>query len=479
MKILNYRIKNIRGISELEGNLDGRSVYVIGQNGIGKSSFIQAIFLACKIFGNKPYVKVGEDKGIVQLQLGESNSVEYTIERAFTASGSAVLTVRDSKGKALTKIGGLTPQKWLDQLLGTSMYYLSEFLEQDPKKQVKMFKEWFKIDTTELDEKYQKTYDKRTDEGREELRLKKVVEGHHYGYDDTKTYAEKKDITEISKELVAINQIENEKLAKEKEFEAQKELQQKAIEEHKIKMDNASKVEEEYENGIKACKEEIERLEARIREQKNKMENLVIAKDNHVSNAANYGRDLTGLRENLENMIEKSTKEIEAIEIPKKEAIEEKIKKAEEHNVKVDEVKKYSADVKALHEQEKVYRDLTEELKEIEKERAKKLEEANIPVPGLTFDENSLIYEDKPLIKDVVNDAKITEVLLTLLLRTNQQESKKTGEDRLSIFRLNGGELDDNTFKEIMKVVEEEGGSVFVEIPDSEAEDIEIKYIEE
>ena len=53
MKILTYEIKNVRGIDEMKGQLDGKSVYVVGKNGSGKSSFIQAIFLAFKLFGGQ------------------------------------------------------------------------------------------------------------------------------------------------------------------------------------------------------------------------------------------------------------------------------------------------------------------------------------------------------------------------------------------------------------------------------------------
>lgn len=462
----------------MNGNLDGKSVYVIGKNGTGKSSFIQAIFLACKLFGNKPYVKVGEDKGIVKLQLGEGNEVEYSVERAFTAGGDAVLTIRDAKGKALKSVGGLTPQKWLDQLMGTSMYYLSEFLEYDPKKQVKLFKEWFKIDTTKLDKQYQETYDKRTEEGREELRLKKVVERHHYRYDDVKKYAEKKDITKISKELVEINQLENDKRIKDKEIIIAVESKQEEIQTLKEKKESTDLFVENTKLEIANHEKEIQEMRDRIELLTEKRINLNAAIDDRLEQSKSFDKDLAALESDLETIRADGEKELEAIVIPNKEDIEVKIKKAEEFNSTVDEVKKYSEDLKALHAKEKDYRDLTVKLQDIEKLRKQKLEEANVPVPGLTFDENSLIYEDKPFIKDVINDAKIAEVLLTLLLRTNQQETKKTGEDKLSIFRLNGGDLTDSTFKSIMDVVEAEGGEVFVEIPDDEAEDIEIKFIE-
>mgnify|MGYP000871553405 FL=1 len=450
MKILTYEIKNVRGIDEMKGQLDGKSVYVVGKNGSGKSSFIQAIFLAFKLFGNKPYLKKGEDKGQVKVQIG-NETIEYTIERTFTESGDTILVVKDSKGKKIQ-----TPQKFLDNLLGTSMYYLSEFLEADPKKQVKLFKEWFNINTDELDKKYKETYDKRHIEGMEETRLKKVVEGYHYTYDDQKKYAKEKDVTELSQKLVAINQIENEQIAKGTEV---KSIEDK-IEEKTRLINTYEQNEIRYEQEIKDMEEKIGRLKTKIKKTKKsrEVESVVTTK---------LGKELTQAKEAYA-----------AIEVPDKIEIEEELAEVSEWNKTVAHVAKYTADLLSLQAQEKVYRDLTEELREIEKAKKKKLEDAEIPVEGLSFDENTLIYEDKPLVKDVVNDAKIAEVILTLLLRTNKNQQEKTGEDKLSIFRLNGGDLTDSTFNAIMAIVQKEDGEVFVEIPDDDQEEMAIKFIE-
>lgn len=450
MKILTYEIKNVRGIDEMKGQLDGKSVYVVGKNGSGKSSFIQAIFLAFKLFGNKPYLKKGEDKGQVKVQIG-NETIEYTIERTFTESGDTVLVVKDSKGKKIQ-----TPQKFLDNLLGTSMYYLSEFLEADPKKQVKLFKEWFNIDTDELDKKYKETYDKRHIEGMEETRLKKVVEGYHFTYDDQKKYAQEKDVTELSQKLVAINQIENNKKAKATEIETLEKEQQQG--EAIVQRYNLN--EDEYIREIKELNAKIAALTQKGIDDKKKQEAQI-----------EVNKELS------KKIIEKKA-EHEKLEVPDKTQIEEDLETVTEWNKKVAQVNKYTEDLKRLQAQEKIYRDLSVDLEDIKKEKAKKLEEAEIPVEGLSFDENTLIYEDKPLVKDVVNDAKIAEVILTLLLRTNKNQQEKTGEDKLSIFRLNGGDLTDSTFNAIMAIVQKEDGEVFVEIPDDDQEEMAIKFIE-
>jgi len=450
MKILTYEIKNVRGIDEMKGQLDGKSVYVVGKNGSGKSSFIQAIFLAFKLFGNKPYLKKGEDKGQVKVQIG-NETIEYTIERTFTESGDTVLVVKDSKGKKIQ-----TPQKFLDNLLGTSMYYLSEFLEADPKKQVKLFKEWFNIDTDALDNKYKETYDKRHIEGMEETRLKKVVEGYHFTYDDQKKYAKEKDVTELSQKLVAINQVENEYVAKQKEVEG--------IEE---KIEDKTRRIAIYETNAIQAKQEIADMEAKIAKLKVQ-----------ISDSEENKKVEENLRVKLATELETVKAEYEAMELPDKTEIESELAEVSEWNKKVAQVNKYTEDLKRLQAQEKIYRDLSVDLEDIKKEKVKKLEEAEIPVEGLSFDENTLIYEDKPLVKDVVNDAKIAEVILTLLLRTNKNQQEKTGEDKLSIFRLNGGDLTDSTFNAIMAIVQKEDGEVFVEIPDDDQEEMAIKFIE-
>lgn len=450
MKILTYEIKNVRGIDEMKGQLDGKSVYVVGKNGSGKSSFIQAIFLAFKLFGNKPYLKKGEDKGQVKVQIG-NETIEYTIERTFAESGDTILVVKDAKGKKIQ-----TPQKFLDNLLGTSMYYLSEFLEADPKKQVKLFKEWFNIDTDALDKKYKETYDKRHIEGMEETRLKKVVEGYHYTYDDQKKYATEKDVTELSQKLVAINQIENNKKAKATEIETLEKEQQQG--EATVQRYNLN--EDEYIREIKELNAKIAALTQKGIDDKKKQEAQI-----------EVNKELS------KTIIEKKA-EHEKLEVPDKTQIEKDLETVTEWNKTVAHVAKYTADLLSLQAQEKVYRDLTVELTEIDKAKKKKLEDAEIPVEGLSFDENTLIYEDKPLVKDVVNDAKIAEVILTLLLRTNKNQQEKTGEDKLSIFRLNGGDLTDSTFNAIMAIVQKEDGEVFVEIPDDDQEEMAIKFIE-
>lgn len=450
MKILTYEIKNVRGISELKGQLDGKSVYVVGKNGSGKSSLIQSIFLAFKIFGNKPYLKAGEDKGQVKIQLG-NESVEYTVERTFTDDGNSVLMVKDAKGKKIT-----SPQKFLDNLLGTSMYYLSEFLEADPKKQVKLFKEWFNIDTDELDKEHKTIYDERHLEGQEETRLKKVVEGYHFTYDDQKKYAEEKDATELSKQLVAINQVENDKKAKDKAIETLEKEQEDGDE----YVDRLNADESRFEK-------EIKELEQKIKEAK---ERIVLTQNNR--------NGMVEKNKELSKKIIELKAEYEKIEVPDKTKVEEDLETVTDWNKKVAQVAKYSEDLKKLQDQEQKRRDLTAQLLDNEKAKKKKLEEAQIPVPGLSFDENSLIYEDKPLVKDVINDAKIAEIILTLLLRTNKQQQEKTGEDKLSIFRLNGGDLTDSTFNSIMQIVKEEEGEIFVEVPDDDEEEMTIKFIE-
>ena len=446
MKILTYEIKNVRGIDEMKGQLDGKSVYVVGKNGSGKSSFIQAIFLAFKLFGNKPYLKKGEDKGQVKVQIG-NETIEYTIERTFAESGDTILVVKDAKGKKIQ-----TPQKFLDNLLGTSMYYLSEFLEADPKKQVKLFKEWFNIDTDELDKKHKETYDKRHIEGMEETKNKKVVEGYHYTYDDQKKYATEKDVTELSQKLVAINQIENNKKAKATEIETLEKEQQQG--EATVQRYNLN--EDEYIREIKELNAKIAALTQKGIDDKKKQEAQI-----------EVNKELS------KTIIEKKA-EHEKLEVPDKTQIEKDLETVTEWNKTVAHVAKYTADLLSLQAQEKVYRDLTVELTEIDKAKKKKLEDAEIPVEGLSFDENTLIYEDKPLVKDVVNDAKIAEVILTLLLRTNKNQQEKTGEDKLSIFRLNGGDLTDSTFNAIMAIVQKEDGEVFVEIPDDDQEEMAI-----
>lgn len=68
MKVTKLKIKNLYGIEELD--LDGKSIELVGSNGVGKSSVLDAIRLALTNNSKRKYiVKKGETEEAFMLNL--------------------------------------------------------------------------------------------------------------------------------------------------------------------------------------------------------------------------------------------------------------------------------------------------------------------------------------------------------------------------------------------------------------------------
>ena len=75
MKVTKLKIKNLYGIEEL--NLDGKSIELVGSNGVGKSSVLDAIRLALTNNSKRKYiVKKGETEGSVYVELDNGITID-------------------------------------------------------------------------------------------------------------------------------------------------------------------------------------------------------------------------------------------------------------------------------------------------------------------------------------------------------------------------------------------------------------------
>jgi DNA repair exonuclease SbcCD ATPase subunit len=128
--------------------MDGKSVTVEGKNGVGKSSFIDAIWIALtgKDIPEEP-IKKGEDSAKIGLTIKSDDGSQFIVERKFTKSGGT-LTVR-TEDSANFK----SPQKFLDDRIGKISFDPFEFVNMQPREQKKFLMELLGIDLNEIDSK--------------------------------------------------------------------------------------------------------------------------------------------------------------------------------------------------------------------------------------------------------------------------------------------------------------------------------------
>lgn len=170
MKLLRLQVRNIMRVSELDLNLEGHHLVLIGgKNGQGKTSAIQALLMAlCGKRGmDFPEVplKDGEREGSILIATDGDDELQdlngFTIEMKFrrTRGGKIDQTfeVRDSTGDEAP-----TPRAILDRLFNLRALDPLEFEKSKPKDRVNLIRQMLGLDFSELDTEYAETFTERT-----------------------------------------------------------------------------------------------------------------------------------------------------------------------------------------------------------------------------------------------------------------------------------------------------------------------------
>lgn len=139
MKIVSLRAENFKKLIAIDLTPDGNIVQISGKNGAGKSSVLDAIESAL-VGGGKGELRKGTEKGKVILDLGS-----FTITRTFSGENQYL--------KVATKDGfeKKSPQKFLDELMGTISFDPLNFANADSKKQRQILLEFTGLDLDEIE----------------------------------------------------------------------------------------------------------------------------------------------------------------------------------------------------------------------------------------------------------------------------------------------------------------------------------------
>lgn len=218
MKVEAIKIKNWKAISEENLTINGNNVYVTGMNGVGKSSFIDAVFkiISGKDLPTKP-TKEGAKNGKIEIDLGK-----FIVKATFNDKNQKVGLSIESKEGAEYK----APRTMLDELAGVVDFDINSFFNLTPKNQVDFIKQLVGIDFTDLDEEYKRVYDERTfiNKKLKELEAKQIT------FDKSTT--EEQDISELQSRINEVTLINN----KVREVKTRAEEREKKIKELEIEL---------------------------------------------------------------------------------------------------------------------------------------------------------------------------------------------------------------------------------------------------
>lgn len=171
MHVQNIKIKNFKGILNAETQLNGNSVWLIGPNEAGKTSFIDAIFKILQGRNLPPKALTqGKSDGEVSIDLGE-----YIAKLIMRDDRKPVFQLFSKDGKPVPR-----PRDVMNDLLGIVDFNPMDFFAMSDTKQVEYFCTVLDVDFTEQNDEYDELYESRSGDN-------KLLQTHNNNLEPYKT----------------------------------------------------------------------------------------------------------------------------------------------------------------------------------------------------------------------------------------------------------------------------------------------------
>lgn len=379
MHISELRIQNVKRIVALGiAPSTGEPVILTGDNAQGKSSVLDAIFLALQNKGLEDPIRHGSTKATVKLKILGAEG-EYVVERSITKKSRSL--------KITGKDGGEipSPQAFLDGLVGSLAFDPLEFVRMKPKAQAVTIRELVGLDTSALDAEYKETFARRTEVNRtvanEEAQLKAM---------------KKPEIpADIDEQEVSASEL----IGKRDNMTA-------LLEEFRKAHRDLAQAEENY--GAEAAKL------AKLRKEVESQEEALAAAKKKVG-AAKEASEFTAKRAPSQDDIAAITAKIGDVE-----TVNASIRsRRDARAAAVRAAEAYDAKASSLKQAQKNADVLTGQLERIEEKKAQLSREAKMPVEGMTFDDEGVLINGVRF--DQLSTAEQVRVSAAVAMRGNPQ----------------------------------------------------------
>jgi DNA repair exonuclease SbcCD ATPase subunit len=408
MKIVKLRSENFLRLKAVEITPDGNVVVISGANEAGKTSVLDSIYVA--LTGKVPQkpIREGQEKAEITIQT-EKYLISKTIKRKKGGGFNAYLKITGPGEENIDK-----PQTLLNNLLGHLAFDPLGFARLDEKEKKKILLDVLNINTDEIDEKRKKISEDRTIIGREVKNLAGEVAGM---------------VVNIPADL------------------PEKEIEQSEILEKIEKLQNELDTRRAKETVLEDRIGDSVRIDERIDEYEKMLSDLKEKKEKTQKSRADILKELQTIR--------KQDAIIDDIESSK-----ELLKTAEETNILIRGKKKKEAAENSLKAKEREYNDITAEIAGIDGQKRKMIESAKMPINGLSFDEDGVLFKNIPFKQ--LSSSEQLKVSMAMAMSMNPE---------LRIIRITDGSLLD---KKSMGVIEEmakkKDFQVWIEVVDESGE---------
>lgn len=407
-RIVGLQAENVKRIKAVSIQPNGSPMVVIGgNNGQGKTSTIDAIEIALcggKRIPQKP-VRDGADSARIVVE-----TEDLVVTRTINPDRTSSLVVTSKDGKKYS-----SPQKILDDLVGSLSFDPLEFTRMKSDKQEQTLRELLGIDTSRLDLARSVAYESRTLANREVKTLEAQLDQMPFHEDANSEELSTQEIQDALNAAIAHNKrvdaLDAELVAIDKEIEG-------------------------YENDVRKCDEEIARLKALLNAESVKKVYLVktIAETNKKRDAA--------------------YKEASSVQEINEQEIVTKLATIGDENRKVKENAAYHAHVKRLEEKKAEAAQHSKQIDVIDAKKRKLLEEASYPIPELAISpEGGVMLSGHPL--EQASAAESLRASMAIAIAMNPGFP-------VALIR-DGSLLDENSLRLVEEMAAEKGCQVWVE----------------
>jgi DNA repair exonuclease SbcCD ATPase subunit len=363
-------INNFKIIQFVEIDAEtGEPIIIAGDNAQGKSTVMdatKALFFGKDACPGEP-IRRGKNKSEIKGHLSNGQTVLYTVTRKFTKTGGTTLSVERTDG------GEVGPaQQFLTSLVGgvkkaddSIAFDPTILIDMDAKKQDEILRKACDVDFSDLNAKHKQLYDQRTAKNKEAEKAAGDAERmpFHKGLPDKEV-----SFTDALADLAA------------------REEKQRANDALSKKHDqHISDIQAEREQLVK-INDAVQDCERQIAELQQRLVQLADAGKEALKNIADGDAAIAELGQQVAALVDPNIAEAK-----------ETIATLEQKNR---EIRANTARREALDRARKLADEseaLTEQLKELDAEKARRLERADFPIPGLGFDDLGPTFNGLPL----------------------------------------------------------------------------------
>lgn len=419
MKIIGLQAENFKRLTAVNLNINGGHLILGGPNEAGKSSVLDAIWVALggsnvmKDLKISAPIRKGAEKASIKLDLGD-----LAITRNWTSDDKMYLSVTTKDGAKYP-----SPQGMLDALMGKLFdpFEFSRMKEVEQREILLKLVDLGDLDLTKWATDRKGYFDQRTEVNREVTRLAKTLESSPV----IEAPAEEVSSAAIFEELQTAQAI------KEANDKKRTELEELRFSANSVKahVDNSHEA-------IMRLQKEIERLQGEISDEQ-------VRKINH--------------QQRLNAVVEQGQKlkaEVDELQDPDLSVFQQRLAEVEQTNAKVRQARERAKLQHDLGNEQTKSNLLTDQLAEMDKSKSDAIKAAKFPIDGLDFDDSGVTFNGIPFGQCSSEERIRVGMVIAMAMSP-----------KLKVIRIaDGSLLDAKNFTLIQSMAAEQGYQLLVEV---------------